>query len=121
MREGGPEIVGRVGSRTGAGGVERSVRWVRTHGRPDGRGDPRPRIGGQPATAARIEPVNGRDQAKRPRLHGLVEGVASQAETPGAERHEPQALADEIVASDAISRAGGLGERALPIRFDRRL
>ena len=44
-----------------------------------------------------------------------------QAETPCAKRHKPQALADELVAGGAISRAGGLGERAFPIRFERRL
>jgi hypothetical protein len=121
VREGRAEIVGRVGSRSGVGGVEGSVRLVRAHGRPDGSGDPRPRIRGESTAAARVEPVDGRDQAERPRLHGLVEGVASQAEAPCAERHQPQALADEIVACAAISRAGGLGERAFPSRFERRL
>jgi len=121
VREGGPEVVRRVGSRSGVGGIEGSVRWVRAHGRPDGRGDPRPCVGGQAEAAARVEPVDGRDQAERPRLHGLVEGVAPQAETPSAERHEPQTLADELVAGAAISRAGSLSERALPIPFERRL
>ena len=121
VREGGPEIVGRVGSRSGVGGIEGSVRWVRADGRPDGRGDPRPRIRDEPAAATRVEPVDGRDQAERPRLHGLVEGVAPQPETPCAERDQPQALADELVAGTAIPRAGGLGERAFPIRMERRL
>ena len=121
VRESGPEVVGRVGSRSGIGGVEGSVRWLGANGCPDGRGDPRPRIGGKPATAARIEPVYGRDQAERARLHGLVESVALQAQTPCAECHEPQALADEIVTGAAISRTGSLGERAFPIRFERRL
>jgi hypothetical protein len=121
VREGGPEVVGRVGSRSGIGGVVKSVRWVRTHRRPDRSGDPRPRIRGEPATAARIEPVDGRDQAERARLHGLVECFAPQAEAPCTERHQPQALADEIVTGAAISRTGSLGERAFPIRFERRL
>jgi hypothetical protein len=120
VREGGPEIVGRVGSRSGVGGVEDSVGWVHTHSRPDGRGDPRPRVGGESTAAAWVEPVDGRDQAERPRLHGLVEGVAPQAETPCAERHEPEALADELVAGTSIARAGGLGECAFPIRLERR-
>jgi hypothetical protein len=121
VREGGAEIVGRVVSRSVVSGVEGSVRWVRAHSPPDRRRDPRPRIRGEPATAARVEPVDGRDQAERPRLHGLVKSVAPQAEAPCAERHQPQALADEIVTCAAISRAGGLGERAFPIRFERRL
>ena len=119
VRQGGPEVVGRVGSRSGIGGLQGSVRWFGANGRPDGRGDPRPRIGGQPATTARVESVDGRDQAERARLHGLVECVAPQAETPCAECHEAQALADELVAGTAISGAGGLGERAFPIRFER--
>ena len=119
--EGGPEIVGRVGSRSGDGGVESSVRRVRAYSRPDGGGDPRPRVGGEPAAAARVESVDGRDQAERPGLHGLVEGVVPQAEAACAEGHEPQALADELVAGAAVSRPGGLGERAFAIRVERRL
>jgi hypothetical protein len=121
VREGGTEVVGRVGSRSGVGGIESAVMCLRTHRRADGCGDPRPRIGGKPAAAARVEPVDGRDQAERARLNGLIEGVSPQSETPCAERHEPQALADQIVASAPVSRAGGLGERTFPIRFERRL
>jgi len=120
MHECGPQIVGGFRSRAGDGGVERTEWWIRAHGRPDGRGDPRPGIGGKPAAAVRVEPVDGGDQAQRARLHRLVEGVATQTEMVGSQGDEPQTLADEIVSRVAIAGASSHGERALTIRLERR-
>ena len=121
MRECWSQIVGRFGSRAGDGDVERAVWWISAHGRPDGRGDPRPGIGGEPAAAVWVEPVDGGDQAQRARLHRLVKGIATHAEVVRSQGHEPEALANEIVSRATITRASSHGERALPLRFERRL
>ena len=80
MRERGSQIVGRLGSRAGGGDVERAEWWIGAYGRPDGRGDPRPGIGGESAAAARFEPVDGGNQTEGARLHRLIEGIAAQTE-----------------------------------------
>jgi hypothetical protein len=95
------------------------VRWIGANGRPDGRGDPRPGIGGEAAPAGRVEPVDGGDQAQRARLHRLVEGVATQAEMVGPQSHEPEALTDEIVSRATIACSSSQGERKLTIPIER--
>ena len=121
MRECGSQIVGRFGRRNGDGDIERAVRRVRAHSRPDGRSDPRPGIGGEPAAAAGVESVDGCDQAEGARLHRLVEGFAAQTEMVRSQGHEPEALADEILSRAAIARASSHCERAFTSRVKRGL
>ena len=121
VRECWAEVLGWVSVWFGVDGVPRAVRRVHPRDRADGRRDPWPGVGGKPAAAAGIEPVDGGDQAERARLDGLVEGFATEAQVVRTQRHESQALADEVVSRAAIARPSGVGECAFTIRLERRL
>jgi len=121
VRECRAQVLGWVSVRSRVDGDPPAGRRIRPQDRSDGRCDPRPGVGGEPAAAVGIEPIDGSDQAERARLHGLVEGFATQSQVVRTQRHEPQALADQIVPRAAITRPGSKSERAFTFRLERRL
>lgn len=73
--------------------------------------DPLPRVGGQPGSSIGIKPVDGLDQALDTRGDGLLQRLASKAQTQAVEDHEAQTGADQLLARIEVTGAGGRGQQ----------